>query len=138
MLSVFRNQVWVIFVVIGVLFFLFAMYNLVYVPSLDPAHPDQGWLWLTSDPEIIDYIKFYFRVQGVWQVPLAILVIFAAVGGLRTGQRWAWYAFWYIPIHFLVIWVLMPWIVVVLAPLFLLAVAALIFMIPVVFEKGRA
>jgi hypothetical protein len=125
-------------VVIGVLFFLFAMYNLVYVPSLDPAHPDQGWLWLTSDPEIIDYIKFYFRVQGVWQVPLAILVIFAAVGGLRTGQRWAWYAFWYIPIHFLVIWVLMPWIVVVLAPLFLLAVAALIFMIPVVFEKGRA
>ncbi len=131
-----RRNLWVVFVLIGVLFLLFAIYNLVYVPSIDPAHPDQGWLWLTSDPDVIEYIKFYFRVQGVWQIPLAVFVIFSAVGGLRNGQRWAWYAFWYVPIHFAIVMVLMPWVAFVLVPLLVLAVAALFFMMPVVFRKG--
>ena len=132
-----RKHSWIVFVVIGVLFFFFALYNLFYIPALDPADPDEGWLWLTSDPDVIDYIKFSFRVQGVWQIPLALFVVFTAISGLRRGQRWAWYSFWYIPIHFLALGVLMPWIIPVLAPLLILAVAALVLTIPLVFGQGH-
>ena len=131
-----RSNAWIAFVFIGALFILFALYNLFYIPALDPADPDEGWLWLTSEPAIIDYIKFYFRLQGLWQIPLAVFVIFTAVGGLRRGQRWAWYACWCVPIHFVILATMIPWLVPILAPLFLLAVGALILMLPIVRQKS--
>lgn len=96
-----RHLPWLTFLLIGTLIFVFALYNAIYIPALDPADPNEGWAWLTRDPQIIDYIKFNFRIEGVWQIPLALLVMIVAAGPLRQGQRWAWQMLWIIPAHFL-------------------------------------
>lgn len=99
---------WIIFLVIGGLILLFGVYNALYIPGLDPADPEQGWAWLTTDPEIIEYIKFNFRVQGIWIFGYGLLVIAAAIA-LRRGNRWAWLGLWSVPLVILTLLPMMPW-----------------------------
>lgn len=87
---------------------LFAVYNAFYIPALDPADPDEGWAWLTTDPEIIEYIKFNFRVQGMWQFGYGLLVM-AAAFVLRQGSRWAWMGLWSVPLVLIFMTLMMPW-----------------------------
>ena len=89
---------WVIFLLLGLLILVFAWYNAFLIPSLDPADPDMGWEWLTTDLEIIDYIKFNFRAQGMWIFVYGLLVIATAVGGFRQGERWAWLGLCSVPL----------------------------------------
>lgn len=98
---------WIVFLVIGALILLFAAYNAFYIPALDPADPDEGWEWLTTDPEIIEYIKFNFRVQGMWQFGYGLLVMAAFV--LRRGSRWAWLGLWSVPLVLVFMFFMMPW-----------------------------
>ena len=116
---------WIVFLILGVLIILFSMYNASYIPALDPADPEEGWAWLTTNPEIIDYIKFNFRVQGVWQLGYGLLVMATAVGGFRQGERWAWLGLCSVPLVLILMSLMMPWTMPVLIVLLLLAVAAL-------------
>ncbi len=38
---------WLLLFTVGLGLALYAYYNLVFLPALDPADPDQGWAWLT-------------------------------------------------------------------------------------------
>ena len=121
-----KRYAWLVFVVLGLLILLFAAYNAIYIPALDPADPDEGWVWLTTDPEIIDYIKFNFQVQGMWQMGYGLLVMATAVGGLRQKQRWAWYGLWSVPLVLLLMATMMPWTIPVLIVPWIMAVASLV------------
>ena len=128
---------WLVFLVIGVLILLFASYNAFYVPALDPADPNQGWAWLTNDPEIIDYIKFYFRIQGIWQFGYGLLVIATAVGGLRQQQKWAWVGLWSIPFVLGSMALMAPWILPLLAVPLFVAVGTLLLSRPLVLVEAN-
>ena len=123
---VMKQYSWLIFVVLGLLIWLFASYNAFYIPSLDPADPDTGWTWLTTDPEVIEYIKFYFRIQGIWQFGYGLLVIATAIGGLRQQQKWAWIGLWSVPIVIVLFAMMAPWTLPMLIVPLLLAIAGLI------------
>ncbi len=121
-----KQHAWLIFLALGLLILLFAAYNAFYIPALDPVDPDQGWAWLTRDPEIIAYIKFYFQVQGMWQFGYGLLVVATAVGGLRQNQKWAWIGLWSVPLVLLLMLTMMPWTLPVLIVPLLAAVGILI------------
>ena len=110
---------WLIFLMIGGLILLFAAYNALYIPTIDPADPEMGWEWLTTDPEIIEYIKFNFRVQGIWIFGYGLLVMAASLA-LRRGNRWAWLGLWSVPVVILTLLPMMPWTL----PVFFLPLAA--------------
>ena len=55
---------WVLQFAIGLALLYYAFYNIVVIPEIDPADPERGWLWLTSDPQVIEYVKFWFRNFG--------------------------------------------------------------------------
>lgn len=116
---------WIIFLLLGVLIIFFSLYNAVYIPALDPADPDEGWAWLTTNPEIIGYIKFNFRVQGMWQLGYGLLVIATAVGGFRQGERGAWLGLCSAPLVLILMSLMMPWTIPVLIVPLIFAVAAL-------------
>lgn len=120
-----RRHTWLLFVGYAFLLAAFAAYNFVYIPGIDPVDPTQGWSWLTRDPDVIAYIKYYFRVQGVWMLGFAVLVGAVALFGLRHRRLGAWWAAWYVPLHILLVSALMPWVLPITGPLALIAVAAL-------------
>jgi hypothetical protein len=116
---------WVIFLLLGLLILVFAWYNAFFIPALDPADPDMGWAWLTTDPEIIEYIKFNFRAQGMWIFAYGLLVIAAAVGGFRQGERWAWLGLCSVPLVLCLMLLMMPWTLPVLFLPLMLSIVAL-------------
>lgn len=116
---------WFVFLLLGLLILVFAAYNAFFIPTIDPADADIGWAWLTTDPEIIEYIKFNFRAQGMWIFGYALLVVATAVGGFRQGDRWAWLGLCSVPLVLVLMSLMMPWTLPVLIIPLLLALAAL-------------
>jgi len=116
---------WMLLLIAGIGMAIFAYDNLVVIPTLDPADPDRGWAWLTSDPEVIEYIKFWFRNFGFWVLAVSVFVMVTSVTGYRQGDRWAWFALLYLPIHIAIHMVIWPWTIPILAVLLLLVLAGL-------------
>lgn len=117
---------WVLLFLVGLLMTYFAYDNLVVIPALDPADPERGWQWLTTDPEVIEYIKFWFRNFGVWVLAVAVFVMVISATGFRRRQRWAWYSLLYLPIHIAIHMVLWPWTIPILAVVMLITLAGLL------------
>ncbi len=104
-----RCMGWLIVFVIGLLFLYFAYDNVFVIPALDVRDPNRGWDWLTTDHEIIDYIKFYFRIYGIRVFGFAVMTLLTTFYGLREGYRSAWNVLWLMPILLLIHILLWPW-----------------------------
>ncbi|MCB0168759.1 MAG: hypothetical protein KDI79_31315 [Anaerolineae bacterium] len=120
------RQAWVLLFLVGLGIAYFAYDNIVVIPALDPADPDRGWAWLTTDPAVIDYIKDWFRTFGYWVLAIAVLVIVISTTGFRQGQRWAWYSLLYLPVHLGIHMVIWPWAIPILAVLMAMTLAGLL------------
>jgi hypothetical protein len=104
-----RNFGWIFFIIIGLALLYLAYDNLFVIPALDVRDPDRGWAWLTTEPEIIDYIKFHFRFFGEWILAFGMLTLITAATGLREGSRRAWAIMFTVPILASVHVVIWPW-----------------------------
>ena len=117
---------WFLLFLVGLSFVYFAYDNLVVIPGLDPSDPDRGWVWLSTDPEVIEYIKFWFRNFGVWVLAVAVFVICISVTGFRKGERWAWYTLLYLPVHIGIHMMIWPWAIPILLVLMLMTLMGLL------------
>ena len=104
-----RGVGWMILFAFGLLFLYFAYDNFFVVPALDVHDPDRGWAWLTTDPEIIAYIKLYFRVFGIRVFGFAMLTLWTTVYGLREGYRSGWIPLLLVPLLVAIHLLLWPW-----------------------------
>jgi len=116
---------WILLLLVGLSFVYYAYDNVIVIPSLSPTDPDRGWAWLTTDPEVIDYIQYWFRIFGIWVFAVAVFIIIISVTGFRQGEKWAFFSLLYVPIHIIVHMFLWPWAIPVLMVILLLTVAGL-------------
>lgn len=103
------GRAWLVFIPIGLLILYYAYDNLFAIPALEPADPARGWDWLTTDPAVIDYSKFYFRNLGLRALSIGLLTLITAAAGLRQASRHAWWILWIVPALFLVHLFFWPW-----------------------------
>jgi hypothetical protein len=115
-MKIIGRYAWLLLFIVGLGLAFYAYDNLVTIPALDPADPDRGWAWLSTDPVVIEYIKMWFRTLGFWVLAVAFLVMVISSTGYRKGQKWAWYSLLYLPVHISIHILLWPW----LAPLLLI------------------
>jgi hypothetical protein len=91
---------WVLLMMVGLSFVYYAYDNIIVIPALSPTDPERGWAWLTTDPEVIDYIKYWFRIFGIFQFvictnPYCVSHVPMAVDNSNLGSditidgRWA-------------------------------------------------
>ncbi|MEK6221640.1 MAG: hypothetical protein N2D54_05280 [Chloroflexota bacterium] len=116
-----RKFGWIFFIILGLAFLYYAYINLFVFPALDPRDPELGWAWLTTDSEVIDYIKFYFRVFGVRVLAFGMLTLLTAATGLRSGSRRAWGILFIMPILVGVHIIIWPWTALILMAMILFA-----------------
>lgn len=118
--SVRPSVAWQVFVVLGALIGVHAMYLMV-LPSADPEH----WREYTTDPRMLGYLRDEFRSSGAFQLGFAIFAIVVAVRWFRAGDPWAWAVLWFYPLLFT--WqAFTTWATGLWAVLWLVAVAALL------------
>ncbi len=126
---------WVLLFIVGLAFAYYAYDNIVTIPALDPADPDRGWAWLTADPQVIEYIKFWFRNFGIWVLALAVFVLVISATGYRRGERWAWYSLLYLPVHIIIHMFIWPWTIPFLGILMIVTLLGLLLPVRVFFPK---
>jgi hypothetical protein len=114
---------WIVFLGLGILMLAFSLHNALYIPLFTPA---AHWQWLTSETDVLDYIRYYFRVQGIWQLGFAVMVLITAVTGYRRRQLWAWYAMWSVPLVLVLVTLMMVWLIPITGLLIIAAAAALL------------
>ena len=54
-----------------------------------------------SNPMFFNLYNFYFRGGGLSDLGFAFFLIVISLFAYRQGQKWAWYAFWFVPVYFL-------------------------------------
>ena len=121
-----QRNAWILIFVVGLAFLFFAYDNIIVIPNLAPDDPDRGWDWLTRDPEVIDYIKFWFRNFGLWVLAVAIHILVVSATGYRTGEKWAFYSLLYLPVHIVIHMFIWPWTTPILAILLIVPMAGFI------------
>ncbi|KKQ88673.1 MAG: hypothetical protein UT13_C0001G0320 [Candidatus Pacebacteria bacterium GW2011_GWF2_38_9] len=53
------------------------------------------------NPMFFNLYNFYFRGGGLSDLGFAFFLIVISLTAYRWGQKWAWYAFWFVPVYFL-------------------------------------
>ncbi|MEW5747929.1 MAG: hypothetical protein AB1793_03950 [Candidatus Thermoplasmatota archaeon] len=54
-----------------------------------------------SDPMFFALYDFYFRSGGLSDLGFAFLLTVISATAYRRAERWAWYAFWFVPAFYL-------------------------------------
>jgi hypothetical protein len=117
---------WLLLILVGLAFLYYAYDNAVVIPSLSPTDPERGWAWLTTNPEVIEYIKYWFRILGLWVFVVAMFIIVVSATGFRNGEKWAFFSLLFIPVHIVVHMILWPWAIPILAAILLLTAGGLL------------
>ena len=101
----YEKYAWVVFLIIGVMVLAGAIPHTLGIntdPTLVQAISGKTIDELKiSNPMFFNLYNFYFRGGGLSDLGFAFFLIVISLFAYRQGQKWAWYAFWFIPVYFL-------------------------------------
>jgi hypothetical protein len=103
--KVYEKYAWLVFFAIGVITLVTAL------PSALGLNTDPGLVQSIAG-KTIDELKssnlmffnlynYYFRSGGISDIGFAFFLTVISVTAYRRGDKWAWYAFWFVPAFFL-------------------------------------
>ncbi len=93
-----ERYAWVLLFLSSALFLPTSLYFIVFF-FVTPYVTTPGDLsgFLAGNPHITTWIRGILRDSAIAQLGLAILGMSIAAVSYRRGERWAWYALWYLP-----------------------------------------
>jgi hypothetical protein len=101
----YEKYAWIVFLTIGILVLVGGIPHALGF-NTDPALV-QTISGKTIDglkafsPMVFNLYNFYFRGGGLSDLGFAFFLIVISMTAYRQGQKWAWYAFWFVPAYFL-------------------------------------
>jgi len=101
----YEKYAWVFFLIIGVMILAGGiphMFGINTDPALVEAISGQTIEDLkTSSPMFFNLYNFYFSGGGLSDIGVAFFLIIVSIFAYRTGQKWAWYSLWFVPLFFI-------------------------------------
>lgn len=101
----YEKYAWIIFIAIGVIVLLGAIphtFGLNTDPTLVQTISGKTIDELkVSSPMFFNLYNFYFVGGGLSDLGFAFFLIVISATAYRLRQKWAWYAFWFVPAYFL-------------------------------------
>lgn len=101
----YEKYAWIIFITIGVIVLLGAIlhaFGLNTDPTLVQTISGKTINELkVSNPMFFNLYNFYFIGGGLSDLGFAFFLIVISATAYRQRQKWAWYAFWFVPAYFL-------------------------------------
>jgi hypothetical protein len=100
---IFERAGWIALTVVGAIFGLFGLSDVILGMDADPAIAESiaGVAWedlQASSPRIANLIDMYVRSLGAGLLVVSILSLTITLTAFRRGERWAWYALWVWPL----------------------------------------
>ena len=101
----YARYAWVIFLIIGVMVLVGAFPHALGFntdPTLVQTISGQTIDELkVSNPMFFNLYNFYFSGGGLSDLGFAFFLVIISLTAYKGAQKWAWYAFWFVPIYFL-------------------------------------
>lgn len=101
----YERYAWVVFLGIGVLVLAGGIPHMLGMntdPALVTSIAGQTIEEIqTTSPLLFDLYEFYFRGGGLSDIGVAFFLIVIALCAYRKGERWSWFALWFVPVFFL-------------------------------------
>jgi hypothetical protein len=102
--KIYEKYAWIIFFVIGAMTLVTAVFHALGIntdPALVESIAGKSIDTLkSSDPMFFNLYNFYFSSGGLSDIGFGFLLTVTAATAYRGGQKWAWYAFWFVPAFF--------------------------------------
>lgn len=96
---------WLIFLIIGIMIAIGGLPHMLGLntdPALVEAISGETIEGLNaSNPEHFNLYDFYFRSGGLSDLGVAFFMITITIFAYRKGEKWAWFALWFVPVFFL-------------------------------------
>jgi len=103
--KIYEKHAWLIFLIIGVMVVAAGLphaFGFNTDPTLVQTISGQTIDELKiSNPMFFNLYNFYFSGGGLSDLGFAFFLIVISLTAYRQGQKWAWYAFWFVPAYFL-------------------------------------
>jgi len=103
--KIYEKYAWIAFFVLGAIVLVSAVPHALgfntdpaLVKSIGGMTPDD---LKDSNPMFFDLYNFYFMSGGLSDIGFAFLITVISMTAYRRGERWAWYALWFVPAYFL-------------------------------------
>lgn len=103
--KIYEKYAWIAFFLLGAIFLVSAVphafgFNTdpALVESISGTTPDD---LKDSNPMFFDLYSYYFMGGALSDIGFAFLITVISATAYRRGDRWAWYAFWLVPVYFL-------------------------------------
>lgn len=100
-----EKYAWVLFLVIGIMVLVGAIphtFGINTDPSLVQTISGKTITELKDlNPMFFNLYNFYFSGGGLSDLGFAFFLLIITLFAYKQGQKWAWYAFWFVPIYFL-------------------------------------
>jgi hypothetical protein len=103
--KVYEKYAWIILFAIGVIFLVTGVPHALGI-NTDPETV-QRISGMTidqlkeSNPAFFNLYSFYFRFGGLSDLAFAFFIIVISLTAFRKGEKWAWYANWFLPAYFI-------------------------------------
>jgi hypothetical protein len=103
--KVYEKYAWILLFAIGVIFLVSAVPHTLGI-NTDPETVERI-IGMTlnelkdSNPGFFDLHIFYFRFGGLSDLGFAFFITAISLTAYRKGEKWAWYAFWFLPAYFI-------------------------------------
>jgi len=103
--KVYEKYAWVLLFVIGALILVGGVPHSLGI-NTDPETVERLIrMTLTefqnSNPAFFYLYMFYFRFGGLSDIGVAFFIMAISLTAYRRGERWAWYAMWFVPAFFI-------------------------------------
>ena len=103
--KIYEKYAWIVFFAIGIMFLVSAVPHALGL-NTDPALVKSiaGTTidgLKASNPMFFNLYNFYFSGGGLSDLGFAFFLIVISATAYRRGDKWAWYAFWFVPAFFL-------------------------------------
>jgi hypothetical protein len=103
--KIYEKHAWLIFLIIGIMAAAAGLPHALGVntdPTLVQSISGQTIDEIkNSQPLFFNLYNFYFSGGGLSDLGFAFFLIVISLTAYRQGQKWAWYAFWFVPAYFL-------------------------------------
>jgi len=104
-MKVYEKYAWILLFAIGVIVLVTAVPHALGI-NTDPETVERiSGMTLNelkdSNPAFFNLYIFYFSFGGLSDLAFAFFIIVISLTAYRKGEKWAWYALWFIPAYFI-------------------------------------
>lgn len=104
-MKVYEKYAWILLFAIGVIIIVTAVPHAFGI-NTDPETVQRiSGMTLNelkdSNPAFFNLYIFYFSFGGLSDLAFAFFIIVISLTAYRKGEKWAWYALWFIPAYFI-------------------------------------